>query len=145
MTLARAPALSRSLVLSPACALSQLTELKDIANPPESVKLLVEAVLLLMGFKQKEARDWSAARALMGSPSFMLQLQALGKWRARPVWARLVGRATALCGVCGWPHVPRVSLAQENTTLIRKHVHVLAPARQIATGYRRREPSGMRK
>jgi|NorSeaMetagenome_1021524.scaffolds.fasta_scaffold45241_2 hypothetical protein len=121
---------SHSLLLL-ARAPSQLTELKDTANPPESVKLLVEAVLLLMGFKQREARDWSTARALMGSPSFMLQLQAFGK--CRPVACLRVGEHG------------RVSRVHARTALIQRHVHALAPARQIATGSRRLEPSGMRK
>ena len=52
------------------------TELQRCKRPSESVQLLVCAVLRLAGFKEKEAKKWETARALIGAPSFMVALDS---------------------------------------------------------------------
>ena len=52
------------------------TELQRCESPSESVQLLVCAVLRLAGFKEKEAKKWETARALIGAPSFMVALDS---------------------------------------------------------------------
>ena len=56
-----------------------LTDLKDLRDPSDHVKAVVEMVLLLMGFKEKEAREWKTARTLVGSTSFIHQILVLGE------------------------------------------------------------------
>lgn len=69
-----------------------LTELKAIVDPTGPVKLVVEAVMLLMGFKEREAKVWSTARTLVASPSFVARLALLDRDDISPHKAKLLAK-----------------------------------------------------
>ncbi|KAG9393495.1 Dynein heavy chain, N-terminal region 2 [Carpediemonas membranifera] len=51
-----------------------LDELRRLNNPPEGVKLAIEAVLLLLGEKSKVATDWTAVRSIMRKDDFIQRI-----------------------------------------------------------------------
>ena len=69
---------------------ADITEVKSMKNPPAIVKLVMEAVCLMVGIKPKRVNDpanpskkiddyWPPAQALLGESDFLLKLQTYDK------------------------------------------------------------------
>jgi len=68
------------------CLQADITEVKSMKSPPMPVKVVMEAVCVMLGVKPKKVQDpanpakkiddyWAPSQALLGESTFMTQLQ----------------------------------------------------------------------
>lgn len=109
------PALNNSIKALDSLSKSDITEVKSFKKPPEAVRIVMEAVCILMGSKT----DWDAAKKLLGDLNFIEKLKTfdkdnispailkkLSKYIADPVMAveavKKVSKAAT--SLCMWVH-----------------------------------------
>jgi len=64
------PAFKNALKALDALEKKDIQEIKAFASPPDAVKMVMEAILILFG----RPTDWKSAKGLLGEMSFMEQL-----------------------------------------------------------------------
>lgn len=70
------PALQVALKALEGLSKSDIGEMKGFLSPPELVQFVMEAVLVLLGYKQL---DWTTAKVALGDTGFLARLQTFDK------------------------------------------------------------------
>ncbi len=86
------PALDAAMKALDSLSKADITEVKSFAQPPEKVKMTMEAVCILLGQKA----DWDGAKKLLSMPDFMDQLKNYDKDNIDPKRAKQLGKYIAM-------------------------------------------------